>query len=92
MKAVRGTEAQRLGAKNIALYAFIEIRAIFENRITTYITNAGRLVIPHNLPYALVVKIRTIRGEEINGPTQAQRLKTTYWPADGTRLSRTSSR
>ena len=61
-----------LKGRNTAIYALIGIRAIFENRITAYVT-AGRLVIPHNLPYALVVKIRNIRGEEINDPTQAQR-------------------
>ena len=55
------------------VYALIEIRAIFENRIKTYITNAGRLVIPQNLPYALVVMVRNVRGEEINDLTQVQR-------------------
>lgn len=62
------------------LYAFIEIKAIFENKIKTYITNAGRLVIPQNLPYALVVKVRNLRGDEITALPQSQPPKLPIGP------------
>ena len=67
------------------LYAFIEIKALFLNRIPIYITNAGRIVIPQNLPFALVKMVRNIRGEEVSierrpvqmpyGPPQARDIR-----------------
>ena len=73
------------------LYAFIEIKALFayndsnNNRISIYVTNGGRIVIPQNLPYGLVKMVRNIRGEEVSierrpvqmpyGPPQARDIR-----------------
>jgi hypothetical protein len=48
------------------LYAFLEIKQMFENKIPIYTTNAGRIVTPLNLTYALVTMVRNARGEEVD--------------------------
>ena len=65
LKATIGTGRKDLKVKTM-LYAFIEIKALFTNRISIYMTNGGRLVIPQNLPYGLVKMVRNIRGEEVS--------------------------
>jgi len=79
LKLAATTDALPLKERTV-LYAFIEIKAIFENKIKTYITNAGRLVIPQNLPYALVVTVRNLRGDEIIALPQSQPPKLPIGP------------
>ena len=76
LKVTKGTGPQHLKEKTV-LYAFIEIKSFFENKIPTYITNAGRLVIPQNLPFAIVEMVRDLMGNEINSlaPRQVPNLE-----------------
>ena len=48
------------------LYAYLEIKQMFSNKIPIYTTNAGRIVTPLNLTYALVTMVRNVRGEPVD--------------------------
>ena len=60
MRAVCGTGKQEFGAKNVILYAFLSVKALFEHipKIDIYITDYGRIVTKCGLPASLVTKVR----------------------------------
>ena len=72
MRAVHGTGPQNIGSKNIALYAFLDVKRMLDldPKIKIYKTSGGRIVTSHNLPASLVVMARTVSGDEIRDPMQ----------------------
>ena len=75
MRAVCGTGKQEFGAKNVILYAFLSVKAIFEHipKIDIYITDYGRIVTKCCLPASLVTKVmqNDDMATEIINPMQA---------------------
>ena len=75
MKAVCGTGRQEFGSKNVILYAFINVEALFKiiPSIDIYITGYGRIVTKCSIPASLVTKVRKNddEGTEIVNPMQA---------------------
>ena len=76
MRAVGGTVKQEFGAKNIILYAYLSVEALFEHspKIDMYITRGGRIVTKCGIPWSTITKVRRSddTGTEINlNPWQA---------------------
>ena len=75
MGAVCGTGRQEIGAKNVILYAFINVETLFEiiPRIDIYITDYGRIVTKCSIPASLATKVRRNddMATEIINPMQA---------------------
>ena len=75
MRAVCGTGKQEFGAKNVILYAFLSVKAIFEHipKIDIYITHHGRIVTKCGLLSSIVTKVRqnSDMATEITNPMQA---------------------
>ena len=74
MKAVCGIGKHEYGAKNIILYAFINVEELYKSipRIESYKTGNGRVVTGCNIPASLVVKVRRndAVGTEIKDATK----------------------
>ena len=64
MRAVCGTVKQEFGGKNIVLYAFLSVQALFEHspKIDMYITHHGRIVTKCGIPWSTVTKIKKNDG------------------------------
>ena len=76
MRAVGGTVKQEIGAKNIIVYAYLSVGALFEHspKIDMYITRLGRIVTKCGIPWSTITKVRENddMGTEINmNPWQA---------------------
>ena len=70
MRAVGGTVKQEFGAKNIVLYAYLSVKALFEHspKIDMYITRGGRIVTKCGIPWSTITKVRRNddMGTEVN--------------------------
>ena len=71
-----GTVKQKFGAKNIILYAYLSVQALFEHspKIDMYITRLGRIVTKCGIPWSTITQVRKNDdvGTEINmKPQQA---------------------
>ena len=88
LKVTSGTD--RVNTRhNTVLCAYLEIMQMFSNKITIYVTNAGRLVTPDRLSYGLVKTVRDVRGNEVirveapvAGPSQARDYRAVPPPAE----------
>ena len=75
-RAVGGTVKQEFGAKNIVLYAYLSVKALFEHspKIDMYITRGGRIVTKCGTPWSTIAEVRRNddMGTEVNlNPWQA---------------------